>query len=258
MSLFQPKEWDEPCSQGAPIIGYRVQCSASVSIVFCIFGSSIAKSHLGPFILWARLPGSQIPFAGTALILPREWMKQSLRFIGHAPHVCPKLMSQTRQESSIMRASVCGTGMHGIHGTIPLSCGLITGFRACESLSGSDSLYSSLRLRLVKSSTNQSFHRFTMARLWFVSFTLFHSLCFSAIMSSDCLFGPKRITSKWYKAGLHVGLTFSPWFLNQIGKGFSAKAARRTWLVVNDLKPSHLYFFRVQALNEASTDALRF
>lgn len=25
---------------------------------------------------------------------------------------------------------------------------------------------------------------------------------------------------------------------------------RRTWLVVNDLKPSHLYFFRVQALNE--------
>ena len=26
---------------------------------------------------------------------------------------------------------------------------------------------------------------------------------------------------------------------------------RRTWLVVEDLKPSHLYFFRVQALNEA-------
>lgn len=26
---------------------------------------------------------------------------------------------------------------------------------------------------------------------------------------------------------------------------------RRTWLIVEDLKPSHFYFFRVQALNEA-------
>ena len=31
----------------------------------------------------------------------------------------------------------------------------------------------------------------------------------------------------------------------------NALISRRTWLVVNDLKPSHLYFFRVQALNQA-------
>ena len=66
-------------------------------------------------------------------------------------------------------ASVSGTGMHRY--IVRFSCGTVTDFRARESLSDSDSLVSSLRF--VKSLTNQSFHGFTMPKLWFVSFILF-------------------------------------------------------------------------------------
>ena len=104
-------------------------------------------------------------------------------------------------KSHHLRASVCGTGMQYI---VPFSCGIVTDFRACESLSDSDSLFSSLRF-LVKSPTNQSFHGFTMPKLWFVSFiSFFHN------HEPGLHFWSQKLTrcNKMVQSGIRPGITF--------------------------------------------------
>lgn len=131
---------------------------------------------------------------------------------GHAPHqqMCPKCLGEFEQyqnsypnspKSHHLRASVGGTGMQYI---VPFSCGIVTDFRACESLSDSDSLFSSLRF-LVKSPTNQSFHGFTMPKLWFVSFIwFFHN------HEPGLHFWSQKVTrcNKMVQSGIRPGITF--------------------------------------------------